>query len=612
MRLKHWTICFLLLASAAWPAFASTWYVRPDGGTRYSTGMTSGQCDGTADTPYPGSGTNRHCAFNDIRFLFQDGTYAGGPNFPSWGWIGKGGDTYMLRGSLAQGVSYRVGWNDAKGSYDESKKIFYGRAGNPFGSGMPPPPSGTAAQHTRILGENYASCHAPTAKTQVHGGFGVDTILSMRDASYVDVACLDITDFSDCGRASQVNGCNSSTGTLSDYAASGIGWSNKSTNDTLEDIHIHGLAGAGMYGPTGDGAVFRYLDIIGNASSGWNADAGDGTTGSGSLLVQHFNISWSGCTEEYPIKDAVPYGDCTDDSSGGYGDGFGTATAESHPGWHVTFDDGVVSYNTQDGLDALHIYGKGSVMTVSHTLAFGNMGQQIKVGGAAGVVTDNQIVTNCNALRQPIPGTREGYNTRLSDFCRAADSGVVISVNDNAPTKFVGNTIYSASATGVEIGCAEKTCGSASTIEFRDNVFIGFKNDTAHGYPGGGSGEYSNPIYIGAGTNPFKNAGTVYSGNTTFHPTASWRCPALGEKDAHCGDPHLADEIWHNYGHGDMSPAKDGVTSVSEKLEPETGTSKARGLAGTSVHLRTRTVACMCAGVLGVAAWGTLRSRQDR
>ncbi len=604
-------ICLLLCSLVASPLFASTWYVRPDGGTRYSSKVTTGQCDGTADTPYPGSGSNHHCAFNDVRFLFQDGSYADGTSFPAWGWIGKGGDTYILRGSIEKGVSYRIGWNNPKNTYDEEKKLYYGLAGNPYGSGMPPPPSGTADQHTRILGENYAACHAASAKTQIHGGYGVNSVLSMRGASYVDVACLDITDFSPCGRAAQATGCNTSPGTLSDYAGSGIEWSNQSTHDTVEDVHIHGLAGSGMYGPTGDGAVFRYLDILGNAGSGWNADASDGTTGSGSLQVEHYNISWNGCAEEYPIKDPLPYDQCTDDNGGGYGDGFGTATVESHPAWHVTFDQGTVSYNTQDGLDALHIYGAGSVMTVSHTLAFGNMGQQIKVGGAAGVITDNQVVTSCNAMRGEIPGTPHGFNAKLSDFCRAADAGVVIGVNDNAPLKFVGNTIYSASATGIEVECSEKSCSSRSKIEFRNNIFIGFRNDAAHGYARGGRDEYSNPIYLGIDVNPFKSAGSIYSGNTTFHGNSSWRCPASGEQDAHCGDPHLVDETWHNYGHGDMSPARGGA-SISEKQEPGSGIPSAHRLVGLPGHVRLRTVACLCAGALGVAAWQGIRSRQDR
>ncbi len=54
----------------------TTWYVRPDGGTRYSSNVTAGQCDGMADAPYSGSGVNQHCAFNDVRMLYTDGSYA--------------------------------------------------------------------------------------------------------------------------------------------------------------------------------------------------------------------------------------------------------------------------------------------------------------------------------------------------------------------------------------------------------------------------------------------------------------------------------------------------------------------------------------------------------
>jgi hypothetical protein len=559
--------------------------------------MPKGQCNGLADAPYPGKGVNQACAFKDARYLWQDGSYTVTPNnFPASGWVGKGGDTYLIRGSIGTRVSYRIGWNNPSQSLDANTNQYWGIQGDPYGSGIPTPPSGTPEQHTRILGENYASCHAASARTQLHGGYGVATVLDMRGASYVDVACLDITDDSSCGVASQANTCTSSVGSLSDYAKMGLEWSNSSTHDTLTDVRVHGLASAGMLGPTGDGMVFSHLDLVGNAASGWNADAGDGKTGTGSLRVEHYTIAWNGCAEEYPIpnsaRDAEPYGDCTDDNSGGYGDGFGTATARSNPGWNVTFDQGTVFNNTQDGLDALHIGGEGSSMTVSRTLAYGNMGQQIKLGGAAGAILDNRIVTNCNALRQAIPGTPAGYNAKLSDFCRAADTGVLVTVNDQVPLKFVGNVIYSASATGIEIDCATEKCGSSSRIDFEKNVFVGFLNDAAHGYVSGGRGEYSNPIYLGAGTNPFRNVGSVYSGNTTFHANRDWKCPAPGEKHAVCGDPHLVDESWHLFGYGDMRPAA-GERPLAD------GRSAKRLASGVT--------ACVCAGVVAAAAWTGVR-----
>jgi hypothetical protein len=556
------TLTAITLAAAPQaPVAGTTWYVRPDGGSRFSKNMFLGQCDGKGDAPYPGLGVNQHCAFSDVRFLWQDGSYTTDntqASFPSYGWIGSGGDTYIIRGSIGTGVSYRVGWSNPNYSWDPNQNLFMGVQGNPYGSGAPVPLSGTAGQHTRILGENYASCHDASAKTQLHGGFGVNVILPMNGASYVDVACLDITDYSSCGRDGQANSCNTSIGALSDFAGNGISWANNSTNDTLTDVHIHGMGEAGMIGPTGTGMVFSYLDILGNASSGWNADAGDGSTGTGSLLVQHFNISWNGCAEEYPAVDALPYGDCTDDSSGGYGDGFGTASVMSNPGWTVHFDQGTASYNTQDGLDALHMIGNGSSMTVTRTLAYGNMGQQIKVGGASGSAINNVIVTNCNALRQAIPGTPAGYNVKLGDFCRAADTGVLLTVGVNTTLHFNYNTIYSASQTAVEIECdgSAGPCDSTSKIDYRNNIFVGFLNSVADGYPPSQvTNNYSNPIYDGTGVGPFTNPGSFYTNNSVFNPKSNWNCATASGANAICGDPGLVDETWHLYGYGTMSPA---------------------------------------------------------
>ena len=80
----------------------------------------------------------------------------------------------------------------------------------------------------------------------------------------MDVACLDITDFSACGRASQKLGCDSQ-----DYALIGIQLGNTSTHDTLTDLRLFvGLLGTGLFGPAGDGVVMDYIDILGNARFG--------------------------------------------------------------------------------------------------------------------------------------------------------------------------------------------------------------------------------------------------------------------------------------------------------------------------------------------------------
>ncbi|WP_125486022.1 Ig domain-containing protein [Edaphobacter aggregans] len=516
----------------------TTWYVRPDGGTRYSSNVTTGQCDGKADAPYSGSGVNQHCAFNDVRMLYQDGTYNIGASFPAWGWVIAGGDTVLIRGSIGTGVSYRIGWNGT--TYDG-----WGIAGDPWSSGMPPPPSGTASQHTRILGENYASCHSASAKTQLHGGRGAYAVMSLYGASYVDVACLDITDFSACGRATQKVGCDSTQ----DFAQVGIQLHNTSTHDSFTDIHIHGLAGAGVAGSTGDGVVMDYVDILGNASSGWNADEGDGTTGVGSLLVSHFNISWNGCAEEYPIVDSVPYGDCTDQSSGGYGDGFGTATVASpSPGWQVHFDNGTVSYNTQDGLDALHISGPGSTMTDTRVLAYGNEGQQLKVGGATATIQDSVIVGNCEAMTtQAIPGTPAGFGSVLASPCRAANTAVVINVTPGYQATFQGNTVFTQGSIGLEVEYATADTGPTNTLQFNDNIFVGFPNS--------GNGANPTPIYSNTDLKMLTNPGASWSNNSYFGYRNNWMCPAVNESNALCIDPGLVDETYHPYGYGNMAPA---------------------------------------------------------
>jgi hypothetical protein len=507
--------------------------------------MTSGQCDGQGDMPYPGMGANQHCAFNDVRWLWQDGSFPNG-TFPSYGWVISGGDTVIIRGSIADGVTWRIGWNNSSGALDPNG-LYYGLPGDPFDSNIPLPPSGTASQHTRILGGNYASCTSQSARTQLHGGWSVFSVLDLGLASYVDVGCVDITDFANCGRdggdtVSCTNGVN-------DFASLGIYFTNSANHVTLTDVRVHGLAGAGIYGPTGDGFVGTDLAIVGNADSGWNADQGNGLTGFGSFLMQNFEISWNGCLEEYPIVDPVPYFSCVDGGSGGYGDGFGTATVPSpSPGWQVRFDQGIVSYNTQDGLDTLHINGPGSTLTETRILAFGNQGQQIKAGGSSATIQNSVIVGNCEAMTtQAIPGTPSGFGSHLAEPCRANNVAATVDVSPGNPITFQGNTIYSAGTIGLEVDYSTPDTGSGNIMSFNDNVFLGFFNQQ--------NGENPTPIFGTAGLQMLQNPGSSWTNNATFGQRGNWTCPAPGETNAICGDPALADETYHPFGYGNMSPA---------------------------------------------------------
>jgi hypothetical protein len=189
---------------------------------------------------------------------------------------------------------------------------------------------------------------------------------------------------------------------------------------------------------------------------------------------------------------------------------------------------------------------------------YGNMGQQLKMG-SAGTAINNVIVGNCNALRQSIPGTPSGYNAKLSDFCRASDVPVLMSVGDSATTRYINNTLYTPNSIGVEVA---GSC-SACSLQYENNIFLGFQNNAANGYPGGGSGKFPTPIYFDDGSSAFANAGSLFTNNLTFNARDNWSCPQTdwGEQNAICADPGLVDETLHLYGYGNMSPA--GASSIA-------------------------------------------------
>jgi hypothetical protein len=525
----------------------TTWYVRPDGGTRYSSNV-AGQCDGKGDAPYSGSGVNQHCAFKDVRMLWSDGSYNYGTSFPGWGWVIAGGDTVIIRGSIGTGVSYRVGQNSPT-SYCDSTGC-WGIAGDQGASGPPPVPSGMSGQPTRILGENYASCSAQNSRTQLHGGWAVGSVFNVAGSAYVEVQCLDLTDFADCGHLAGAYGSQYVCALPAyDYANQGLLTDNTATNITLTNIRIHGLAQDGIHGATGGGWVVNGLEILGNSNAGWNNDDGSGTTGVGTLSVTNYNISWNGCVEEYPIVDPLPYHYCTDQSSGGYGDGFGTSTVTSPPpGWQVSFDQGIVAYNTQDGLDALHVAGAGSTLTVTRTLAYGNEGQQIKAGaGAQATLQNNVIVGNCEAMQsQTIPGTPAGFGAQLLSPCRAGNTAVLLYVNPGLPAKYQDNTLFSEGSIGVEVEYGGTDQGPTNTLLFNNNVFVGFLNAA--------NGANATPVYSNSDLSMLANPGSSWTNNATYGARNNWTCPSAGETAAICTSPQLTDMTYHPFGYGNMSP----------------------------------------------------------
>lgn len=612
-----------------------TWYVRKDGGTRFSTNITNGQCDGTANVSYVSTGAttnaqwfpstvystgtiitdsngfyetattggtsganepgptwgsasttdggvtwtkglayakNQHCAFNDFRMLFQDGSSTNQDVFPGWGWIGAGGDTYMVEGSVADGVWYSVGW-DTMSTYCTARGC-WGALNNPGASAPGSLPSGDPTHHTRLLGGNYLSCQSaslqetrPTPNaTQLRGRWATGGVINLGNgAQYTDLACLDITDNSACVRATAGIPCKNTDGTVEDFATNGLQIDPTATNVTLTNIRAHGLGGQGVSGSPGNGFVATDFAIVGNPGAGWNADDGSGRTGVGTMHVNHFDISWSGCGEEFPIVDPAPYQYCTDQNSGGYGDGFGTSTVESEPpGWQVFFTDGVASYNTQDGLDALHIAGIGSTLNVNRVLAYGSEGQQIKVGGAQAAIYNSLINGNCEALAlgsgnpdviandpqwasQPrVPGTPVGFGDALSAFCRGSNTAVLINLTPGDPGAYQGNVMFSENSVGLEVEYATFDTGPTNTIVYNDNVFVGFRNNV----------DFPSVIFSNTDLKMFTNPGASMTNNSTIGQKVNWTCPNpdVDETNAICASPQLVDMTYHASGYGEMVP----------------------------------------------------------
>ena len=468
MKLRRNALYSLLIVLFSLPLFGETWFVRKDGGTRYSSNTHSGQCDGKTDAAYPGSGTNRHCAFNDYRFLWDDQSYGNSK------WVIAGGDSVILRNG-----PWRVGFDSAA-----SVKWCNGGQG-PYTCTNPPIPSGTAAQHTRILGENYASCSNQSATkhsalTQIYGGFGVLDALNLTETQNVDVQCLEITEHNGkCilhGDPAYPRGCSRDGSTLDDYDGSGIWTSNTTSNVLLQDVWIHGHTTSGIQGAIGGPISLSRVDVSFNGFAGWNFDDGKSTPNApgSSITASYVTMIGNGCNEEYPIVDAFPAMSCYDLSSGGFGDSWsGQDTTLAS----FTCDHCIQAYNTKDGFIGPHTLT--TKLTITNSESYGNMGQQWKWGATPDSTTifqNNFTVGNCNRMSAPMPGAPSTYNRYLSLFCRAAGDVFSFYSAPNSTVLFANNTTIGYSATMFDLNCQpSNTCKSTKYI-FRNNIVLGFLN----------------------------------------------------------------------------------------------------------------------------------------
>jgi hypothetical protein len=498
-----------LLFLLATPCWATTWYVRSDGGTRYSTRMTGGQCNGQYDASYSstgGTGVNQNCAFNDVRYLWQDGSWQNDSalNFPAWGWVGQGGDTYVIEGG-----PWRVGWPNANSAYDGTH--YFGVGGDPYSS-PPVPFSGTSGSHTRILGAcaygtytcNPVITYPYTSNNlaQIFGGFATGIVLNLSGAQYVDVEGLEITAHNGAcsvfGTVRYPSACSTSA-PVSDYASDGLYTNNATSNITLQDLYIHGFNVSGLQGPIGGPITMTRVFVGFNVNAGWQFDDGNATPdGAGSAITANYVwMEGNGCEEQYPIVNTqFPAVSCWDDSSGGFGDswsgqgsgGGGQVTPLAYfTGNHLT-----TIYNTKDGFIGPHT--QITNLTLTNSVWIGNMGQQVKysvVPGSTTIFENNLVDGNCSRMSQQLPGAAQNFalstglgGSYLSDFCRAGSNVFEIAIAANSTSLYAGNTIVAYDATVFDLACATAGTCTGYPYTFKDNIFLGYTPSGGSSAPG--------------------------------------------------------------------------------------------------------------------------------
>lgn len=552
------------------PPTSQTWFVNSGGGNRFSVNATAGECDGKSAASYAstgGTGVNQRCAFNDIRYLWTDGTFTTnvGAGAPKWGWIGSGGDTYLIDTCVqysSPGVPIPGSSGTCRiGQYGPNSGDSFGLNGDPFSSGPPTIPAGTAGNHTKIYGINHSSCGSTSSYTNIIGGFGVSWIFNVGHTNYVDLECIDAADGSICSKASSLttNPCNTSF-PLSDYATTGINFYWDATNINITNVRLHGTAASCFFGPTGDNTNITNVILSGCPHSNWDLDPGDGTTGTGTLTLTNVWNYFSGFEEVWPIVPANnmtmdagvvigQVGDGTDQLSGGYGDGYGTTTVQSSPAWHIILVNATTAYATQDGDDWLHVTGGGSRADVFNSLSYSNMGQQVKTG-AAGSIINTIMIGNCNGNRF-VTGLAPGGAAQLSLWCRAGDAAVLITVNNGETTNIQFNTMVTASVIAYEVQTEANCNNSTCVLNFQNNVLSGFLNSTGNGYTSAqATGKLPNPIFFDL-ANPFTvGSASVYGNNNTWNQLLSAPCPAtfVGEINAQCGNSNLVNMSWPLFG----------------------------------------------------------------
>ncbi len=500
MQLKKIFLTIVLLMITT-PSWASTWYLRTDGG---AYGTTSTTCNGQTDAAFTGS-NGPNCAVNSwvylLRHYSDNTTLIGTTRIVS-------GDTVIVGNSVASPGAFRVG-------YDSTNIWASCNAAFPENCRLEKIPNGTPANPTKIYGRGYdTGCPGyPNNMAQIWGGMNVSQVLNI--GSDTTLKCLEITDHSG-SVYRRTNGVGridndptqdlikvssnvevsllAQTGLLISYAG-GV---------TLDHLYIHGLGDRCVkaFGLSGTTNVTD-VRMEGCAMSGWEADDGplshDGTPYTGTVNWTRVQLRYIGCGERYL---ATPGGaaantphDCFGQKQGGYGDGI--AFDGDSGNWN--FDNCDISFNMSDGIDIT--YSNNGTAYIRRLKCQGNVGACYKSLMPFSQIENSMLLGNCGwwytnpyAFGDINAPGRSGSNCNHDGQCQANENFTNCSadclnedfcrptqptdVNMYAQTNRVLN-VYNSTLTGngdTIISALNNNggdCGTGSAVTYINNVFYG-------------------------------------------------------------------------------------------------------------------------------------------
>lgn len=453
------------------------WYVRPDGGTPYVNGTQTpaGQCDGLHDASYAstgGTGVNQPCAVGNLAYLWMDQV-----THNSEKWMIGPGDQVIVR----QGTGYNIGLN-------QLSPAFGGSVTDPVNCGnpdcyMPSIPSGTAAHHTRILGENYASCANGVGGTLLYVSWASKFGFNLEDSQYVDVQCFEVTDQAACAYG---NGFTANCqGSSLDYGVNGARLTGMTGSDNIIDINYHGLAAEGYRGATGANLLID-RNRIQVPYTGFDTDDLphnlSNISVAGGLTMNDTVTEFVGCIETYPVVLHYPYSECRDQPNG-QGDGFGTANTTGS----FSFNNDIWRYNFQDGLDLLH--AESQFLSVTNSQSYGNIGNSYKLGPAETVIFQNNLsISNCFRVTFLFGDEPSSGIGNVNTPCRAGGGNLIFTYFAYGTVDVQNNNLlgYGAGFVGSQCDAGSDNCSTTNTL-FQNNYteawastnpFNGFANPT--------------------------------------------------------------------------------------------------------------------------------------